>query len=225
MSSHSKSEQPREKLAYAGVTCLSLDELVAVLLETGTKTESVELLAKRFVMRFRGTSEIQQANVSEFQKIKGIGPAKACKLAAAIELGKRVHKTQQEKELLTIRTPEQAAALVMPELRFLHQEHFHCLFLNTKNHLLHRETLFIGSLNMSIVHPREVFRTALKISAASVLCFHNHPSGDPTPSKEDISATKRLQESGEIVGVKLKLLDHIIIGQDRYLSLKEQGYF
>ncbi|MBC1520905.1 DNA repair protein RadC [Listeria aquatica] len=220
---NSKLNQPREKLSLEGVDCLSLDELVAVLLETGTKTESVQLLAKRFIMRFRGTSEIQQASVTEFQKIKGIGPAKACKLAAAIELGRRIHKEQQGKERLTIRTPEQAALLVMPELRFLHQEHFHCLFLNTKNHLLHRETLFIGSLNMSVVHPREIFRTALKVSAASVLCFHNHPSGDPTPSKEDISATKRIQESGKIVGIEL--LDHIIIAKDKYLSLKEQCYF
>ncbi|EUJ33247.1 hypothetical protein MFLO_03865 [Listeria floridensis FSL S10-1187] len=214
---------PREKLMVYGASALSLEELVAILLETGSKTESVSMLASRFVMQFRDTEEIHYASANEFQTINGIGAAKASKLAAAIEFGKRVYQEQSAANIVTIKNPLQAVQIVQPELSFLQQEHFHCLFLNTKNQLIHRETIFVGGLNISIVHPREVFRIALKVSAASIICFHNHPSGDPTPSKEDISITKRLEESGKIVGVSM--LDHIIIGRNKHLSLKEESYF
>lgn len=121
-----------------------------------------------------------------------------------------------------IRSPEDGADFIMEEMRDLKQEHFICLFLNTKNQVLHRQTIFIGSLNASIVHPREVFKEAVKRSAASIICAHNHPSGDPTPSQEDIQVTQRLKECGKMIGIEL--LDHIVIGDRTFISLKEKGY-
>ena len=121
-----------------------------------------------------------------------------------------------------IRSPEDGAKYVMNDMRFLIQEHFVCLYLNTKNQVLHKQTVFIGSLNASIVHPREVYKEALRRSAASIICIHNHPSGDPAPSREDIEVTKRLAECGKIIGIDL--LDHLIIGENKFVSLKEKGY-
>jgi DNA repair protein RadC len=121
-----------------------------------------------------------------------------------------------------IRSPEDVSNYVMEDMRFLMQEHFDCLYLDTKNNVILRKTIFIGSLNASIVHPREVFKEAFRRSAASIICLHNHPSGDPTPSREDIEVTKRLTESGKVLGIEL--LDHIIIGDRKFVSLKEQGY-
>ncbi|HLR64466.1 MAG TPA: DNA repair protein RadC, partial [Pseudogracilibacillus sp.] len=123
---------------------------------------------------------------------------------------------------VTIKSPSDGADYVMEEMRHLNQEHLVAMFLNTKNQIIHRQTIFIGSLNSSIVHPREIFREAVKRSAAAVICAHNHPSGDPTPSKEDIQVTRRLVEAGKIVGIEL--LDHLIIGSHSYVSLKEKGY-
>ncbi|WP_010279058.1 RadC family protein, partial [Paenibacillus senegalensis] len=120
-----------------------------------------------------------------------------------------------------IRSPEDAAKLVMPELRYLKREHFICLFLDTKNKVIRKETISIGSLNASIVHPREVYREAIRYASAAILAFHNHPSTDPSPSPEDVQISKRLMEAGEILGVSF--LDHIIIGGNSYVSLKEQG--
>ncbi|MEG0259949.1 MAG: DNA repair protein RadC, partial [Lysinibacillus sp.] len=123
----------------------------------------------------------------------------------------------------TIRSPQDAATYLMPDMTSLTQEHFVVLFLNVKNQIIHRQTIFIGSLNASIVHPREIFREAVKRSAASIICAHNHPSGIPTPSPEDIEVTKRIQEAGYIMGIDL--IDHVIIGDHQFISLKEKGYF
>ncbi|WP_245243548.1 RadC family protein, partial [Mesobacillus selenatarsenatis] len=138
-----------------------------------------------------------------------------------VEIGRRIANHTLD-ERYVIRSPEDGAKYLMNDMRFLTQEHFVCLYLNTKNQVIHRQTIFIGSLNASIVHPREVFKEAVRRSAASVICVHNHPSGDPTPSREDIEVTKRLAESGKIVGIEL--LDHLIIGENKYVSLKEKGY-
>lgn len=138
-----------------------------------------------------------------------------------MELGRRIH-TLQTKERYVIRSPEDVSSLVMEDMRFLKQEHFVCLYLNTKNQVIFRHTVFIGSLNASIVHPREVFKEALRRSSASIICLHNHPSGDPSPSREDIDVTKRLYEAGRVLGIEL--LDHIIIGDRTFISLKEQGH-
>ncbi len=214
-------ERPRERLLKEGSNALSNQELIAILLGTGTKQESVLQLSQRVLHHFNGLKLLKESTVEELKKIKGIGDTKAVQLLAAIELGSRVHKLQIEGRII-IRSPEDVSNYVMEDMRFLTQEHFVALYLNTKNHVIHKKTIFIGSLNASIVHPREVFKEAFRYSAASIICLHNHPSGDPAPSREDIEVTKRLAESGKVVGIEL--LDHIIIGDQKFISLKEKGY-
>ncbi|MFB4162921.1 DNA repair protein RadC [Alteribacillus sp. JSM 102045] len=214
------SERPREKMAKEGAERLSNQELLAILLRTGTKTESVLQLSQRVLFHYDGLRLLKEATIEELQSIKGIGKAKALELQAALELGRRIY-TFQEDERYVIRSPEDVAGYVMEEMRFLTQEHFVILCLNTKNQVIHRQTLFIGSLNSSIVHPRELFKEALRRSAASVICLHNHPSGDPAPSSEDIEVTNRLTECGRILGIDV--LDHVIIGDRKFTSLKEKG--
>ncbi|MDE5412444.1 RadC family protein [Alkalihalobacterium chitinilyticum] len=214
-------ERPRERLLADGAKYLSNQELLAIILRTGSKDESVLQLAQRVLQKFDGLTMLKDATVEELKEIKGIGEAKAVEVCAVLELGRRITSLKLE-ERYVIRSPEDVSRYVMEDMRSLTQEHFVCLYLNTKNHVLHRETIFIGSLNASIVHPREVFKEALRRSAASFICLHNHPSGDPTPSREDIEVTKRLGECGKILGIEL--LDHVIIGDRTYISLKEKGY-
>ncbi|WP_243290701.1 DNA repair protein RadC [Bacillus sp. FJAT-47783] len=216
-----KNDRPRERMMNEGPESLSNHELLAILLRTGTKNESVLHLSNKVLKQFDGLRMLKDASIEEITSIPGIGTAKAVQVMAALELGRRVHQlTFQER--YAIRSPKDAANYVMEEMRFLTQEHFVCLYLNTKNQVLQKRTVFIGSLNASIVHPREVFKEALKRSAASIICMHNHPSGDPTPSREDIEVTKRLSECGKLIGIEV--LDHIIIGEQKYVSLKEKGY-
>lgn len=214
-------DRPRERLMRQGAASLSNQELVAILLRTGTKQESVLMLANRILSSFDKIQDMKDATVEEYTKVKGVGQAKAVQLLAAAELGKRMYRKYSEGRY-TIRSPEDAAAYLMTDMASLTQEHFVALFLNVKNEILHKETIFIGSLNSSIVHPRELFREAVKRSAASIICAHNHPSGNPAPSPEDIEVTKRLTEAGAIMGIEL--LDHLIIGDHQFISLKEKGY-
>ncbi|SCA87084.1 UPF0758 protein [Bacillus glycinifermentans] len=214
-------ERPRERLLNMGAESLSNHELLAILLRTGTKKESVLQLSSRLLQTFDGLRLLKEASVEELSSISGIGRAKAVQILAALELGRRIHKLVYE-ERHVIRFPEDAANLLMEDMRFLSQEHFVCLYLNSKNQVIHKRTVFIGSLNSSIVHPREVFKEALKRSAASFICVHNHPSGDPAPSSEDIDVTRRLNECGQLIGIEL--LDHIVIGDQKFVSLKEKGY-
>lgn len=214
-------ERPRERLIQDGPQSLSNHELLAIMLRTGSKEESVLQLANRLLTTFEGLRLLKDASVDEMMSIKGIGSAKAVQIMAAVELGRRIHRLQYE-DRYVIRSPEDAANYVMEDMRFLTQEHFVCLYLNTKNQVLHQQTIFIGSLNASIVHPREVFKEAFRRSAASFICLHNHPSGDPSPSREDIDVTKRLNECGKLIGIEL--LDHLIIGDQKFISLKEKGY-
>jgi DNA repair protein RadC len=214
-------ERPRERFEQSGPESLSNHELIAILLRTGTKEESVLQLSNRLLTSFEGLRLLKDATLDEITAIKGIGKAKAIQVLAAVEIGRRISNLAYD-DRYVIRSPEDCANYVMNDMRFLSQEHFVCLYLNTKNQVLHKKTVFIGSLNASIVHPREVFKEALRRSAASVICLHNHPSGDPTPSREDIEVTKRLVESGKIIGIEL--LDHLIIGENKFVSLKEKGY-
>ncbi|MCH1626564.1 RadC family protein [Ferdinandcohnia quinoae] len=214
-------ERPRERLISDGPESLSNHELLAILLRTGTKEESVLQLSNRLLQHFEGLRLLKDASVEEITMIKGIGIAKAVQIMASIELGRRIGKLQYE-DRYVIRSPEDGARYVMEDMRFLSQEHFVCLYLNTKNQVIHRQTIFIGSLNASIVHPREVYKEAFRRSAASIIAIHNHPSGDPAPSREDIEVTKRLVECGKIIGIEL--LDHLIIGEHKFVSLKEKGY-
>ncbi len=214
-------DRPRERLIRQGAESLSNQELLAILLRTGTKQESVLHLANRVLGFFEQIQELKNATMEEMMTVKGIGQAKAVQLLAAVELGKRLSQ-QKTNEKFTIRSPKDAATYLMPDMASLTQEHFVTLFLNVKNQILHKQTIFIGSLNASIVHPREIFREAVKRSAASIICAHNHPSGNPSPSTEDIDVTKRLMEAGRLMGIEL--LDHVIIGDHQFISLKEKGY-
>lgn len=214
-------ERPRERMLHYGAGALSHAELLAILLRTGTVSESALRLAGRILSESGGLRSLVDMSKDQLTQIKGIGDAKALQIQAGIELGRRLAKSTFA-ERVTIRSPKDIADLVSEDLRYLQKEHFVCLFLNTKNHLLAQETLSMGSLNASIVHPREVFRAAIKRSSASIICVHNHPSGDPTPSPEDIQLTHRLMEAGTIIGIEV--LDHVIIGDQRFISLKEQGF-
>lgn len=217
-----EADRPRERLLRQGAKSLSNQELIAILLGTGTKHESVLAVANRVLLTFEKLHNLKFATLEEMTEIKGIGEAKAVLLLAAIELGRRLASKEGEQRY-TIRSPEDAANFLMQDMTSLQQEHFVVLFLNVKNQILHKKTIFVGSLNASIVHPREIFREAVKRSAASIICAHNHPSGVPTPSTEDIDVTTRLYEAGKIVGVDL--LDHVIIGDHQFISMKEKGYF
>ncbi|MCM2980580.1 hypothetical protein CHH55_19080 [Niallia circulans] len=214
-------ERPRERFVKQGPESLANHELLALLIQTGSKNESVLTLANKLLVHFDGLRLLKDASLDELKEMKGIGTAKAIQLMAAIELGRRVSNLEFT-DRYCIRSPEDAAKYMMNEMRFLTQEHFVCLYLNTKNQVMHKQVVFIGSLNASIVHPREVYKEAFRRSAASIICLHNHPSGDPSPSREDIEVTKRLVECGKIIGIDL--LDHIIIGENKFISLKEKGY-
>lgn len=214
-------DRPRERLLQFGAGRLSNQELLAILLGSGTRSESVMSLSNRILLHFDGLKLLNEATIEELKAIRGIGDAKGVLILAALELGKRLNQYRPQEKFF-IRSPEDGADYVMEEMRQLKQEHFVVLFLDTKNQVIHRQTIFIGSLNASIVHPREVFREAVRRSAASIICIHNHPSGDPAPSQEDIQVTRRLIEAGKMMGIEL--LDHLIIGDRRFVSLKEKGY-
>ncbi|WP_027092679.1 RadC family protein [Cohnella thermotolerans] len=213
-------ERPRERMQRQGPAALSHAELLAILLRTGTRNESAVRLAERILNECGGLRRFAERSWDELTHIRGIGPVKALQLQASIELGRRVARSRLP-ETVRITRPQDAADLLMEEMRHLREEHFVCLFLNTKNQVIGRQTLSIGSLNASVVHPREVYRAAIRRSSASILCAHNHPSGDPTPSSEDIQLTRRLAEAGKLIGIEL--LDHLVIGDNRFISLKETG--
>ncbi len=214
--------RPRERLLKDGVESLSDMELMAILLRTGTASVSAIELAAMLLSQFKGLRSILDATVEELSTVKGVGLAKAAQVKAALELGRRLASRPAE-EKPCIKSPEDAAGLVMEDMRYLDREYFRALLLNTKNHVLGLETISIGTLNSSSVHPRELFRNAIKRSAAALILVHNHPSGDPTPSREDLAVTKRLEETGKIIGIEV--LDHIIIGDNKFVSLKAKGLF
>nr|WP_272949962.1 DNA repair protein RadC [Brevibacillus laterosporus] len=214
-------ERPRERLLRQGSAALSDVELLAILLRTGTEKDSVQGVAQRLLAVFGDLQQLATASHEELTDISGIGPVKAVEIQAALELGRRSALKVRDIRI-SIRLPRDVAEYMMPEMAGLVQEHFVCLFLNTKNQVIGKKTVFVGSLDSSIVHPRDIYREAIKRSSASIICLHNHPSGDPAPSKEDINVTKILLQAGDLVGIPL--LDHVIIGDGRYVSLKEQGY-
>ena len=215
-----KSERPRERMLRDGAESLSNQELLAIILRTGTKSESVVQLGSHLLEKFEGLRGMRSATFEELMEVKGIGPAKAAQLFAAIELGRRFGQLQLEQGL-SVKHPGDVAEYLMAEMRFLPQEHFVVLFLNSRNQVIHKQSVFIGSLTDSIVHPREVFREAVRRKANSFICAHNHPSGNPEPSKADIDVTKRLAECGKIMGIEL--IDHVVIGDNNYVSMRLAG--
>ncbi|ERI90103.1 DNA repair protein RadC [Clostridiales bacterium oral taxon 876 str. F0540] len=215
-----ENERPREKLLKYGAETLSNGELIAVILRTGSLSEDILNLSNRVLKETGGLNGLLSSDAHEFLSLKGIGAAKAAQLMALAEISKRF-RTFRSGEEYKITQPKDAAELLMEDMRYLKQEHLKVIMLNTKNIVITVKTVSVGSLNSSIVHPREVFCEAIKKSSASIIISHNHPSGDPSPSNEDISLTQRIKESGRLLGIEL--LDHIIIGNGNYISLKEKG--
>lgn len=212
------SERPRERLLKLGVEVLSAQEVLALILGRGIKDESVMVTSQKLLSKFGNLKNIAAASVEELTEIKGIGPAKAAQIKAAFELSKRLENSFDEGQKTTVKSPEDAIKSVKNQLKGKKKEHFLILSLDTRNHLINTHTISIGSLDSSIVHPREVFKEAISSTAASVIFVHNHPSGDPTPSEDDVKLTKRLVEAGEILGIEV--LDHIIVCDRDYLSMK-----
>ncbi|GKX65112.1 UPF0758 protein [Clostridium sp. TW13] len=214
-----QNERPRERLYKYGAEVLTDDELLAIILRCGTSKENVLFLSKRIVSYFKTLDNLLNASKKELMDINGIKEAKAAQILAICELVKRVN-LQSEKQT-KISSPSDAASLVMNKMMHLKQEILKVLLLNKKNIIIGERDVFKGSLDSSIVHPREIFNLAIKNSAASIIICHNHPSGDSTPSKEDVNITLRIKECGNIIGIEL--LDHLIVGNNNYVSLKEKG--
>ena len=212
------SERPRERLLKLGSEALSAQEILALILGRGIKGESVMVTSQKLLSRFGNLKGIANASVEELSEIKGVGLAKAAQIKAALELSKRLEGDAGEKQKPAVKSPEDVVNIVRSQLKGKKKEHFLVLCLDTRNRVINCRSVSIGSLDTSIVHPREVFREAVSSSAASVIFVHNHPSGDPEPSKEDVELTKRLVKAGEIIGVDV--LDHIVVCDRSYLSLK-----
>ncbi|NLY85042.1 MAG: DNA repair protein RadC [Tissierellia bacterium] len=214
-------ERPREKLYNYGPKALSNEELLAIIIRTGNKEDTAIDLARRLLSKDdRGLVSLRDTTLQELMETKGIGKCKAAQILAAIEIGKRINYLDALSKV-KINEPSTIANLYMDEMRYLQKEHFRVVLLDTKNQIIVTEEISVGTLNASIVHPRDVFRAAIKRNANSIILIHNHPSGDPTPSNEDINITKRLLEAGNLIGIKV--LDHIIIGDNKYISFREKN--
>jgi DNA repair protein RadC len=216
-------ERPRERLQQLGPGALSAQEVLAVVLGRGVAGESVMVTAQRLLSRFESLKGLSAASVEELTQVKGVGPAKACQIKAAFELASRLENSSASSDRPVVKTPEDVASLVGGRLKDKKKEYFLALLLDTRNRLIRIAEVSVGSLNASIVHPREVFKEAITASAAAVVFAHNHPSGVAEASEDDIKLTKRLAEAGEIVGIDV--LDHIIIGDRGFYSLKREGRF
>jgi len=217
------SERPRERLQKLGVAALSAQEILALILGRGVAGESVMVTAQRLLSQFGNLKGIAGASVEELSQIKGIGLAKASQIKAAFELANRLEGYSEAEDKPVIKTPDDVAGLVKSRLKGKKKEHFLALLLDTRNQLIKVAEISVGSLDTSIVHPREVFKEAISASAASVIFVHNHPSGDPEASEDDIKLTKMLAEVGWIMGIDI--LVHIIICDKELLSLKREGLF
>lgn len=212
-------ERPREKVKQYGINNVTNKELLSIILKTGTKSINVADLALSILKKYK-LHELKDVTITELTKIKGIGEVKAIELLAAIELGKRInYKTEEKKKKLN--NPE----VIFQEMRYLFidkkQELFYCLYLNEKQELIERKLLFMGTVNKSITHPREVFKEAYRLSASSIICMHNHPSNDLRPSKSDIEFTTSLVEIGKLQGIPV--VDHIIVGDSSFYSFYEHN--
>ena len=214
-------ERPRERLLKLGAEALSAQEILAVILGRGTKGEPVMMTSQKLVSRFGNLKGIANASVEELIQTTGIGPAKAAQIKAALELSRRLEADASEKPRAILKSPEDVAAEVRSQLKGKKKEHFLVLCLDTRNRLIDCKLVSMGSLDTSVVHPREVFKEAISSCAASVIFAHNHPSGDPEPSKEDVELTRRLVKAGEIVGIDV--LDHIIVCDEGFISLKARN--
>ena len=212
-----KEERPRERLVKFGEQALSAQELLQLILGRGVVGESVAVTAQKLLAQFGSLQKLSEASIEELSSIKGIGLAKAAQIKAAFEISRRLSTqapTYKSKELTD---PEKVYRLVKSKLNDYHKEHFYIIALNSRNYSI--AEVSVGSLNESVVHPREVFAEAIKSKAASVILVHNHPSGDPEPSQDDLEITQRLLEVGKIIGIEI--IDHLIISQQSYFSFKK----
>lgn len=214
-------DKPRERLKSYGADRLTNRELLAIIINSGSKQFSSIDCANQVLKLVNQLRDLRHLTLPELLSVNGIGEKKALTILAVIELAKRMH-SNTVLDKIEINEPQDVADYLMEKLRYLKQEHFVALLLNTKNQIIHEQSIFIGSLNMSIVHPRDLLREAVKHLAASIVIAHNHPSGDPTPSLEDIKTTKRLLYCCDLMGIDL--LDHIIIGDGEFISLFEDDY-
>ena len=215
-------ERPRERLLALGPGFLSNAELLAIVLRNGSKERSALQLAQDILSLYKddGVSALGRITAGELMCLQGIGSAKAAEVMAAVELGKRLN-AHISRQRAMVTCPEDAADYAMPRFRYEDREHFAVILLNVKNHILSMPVISVGSLTASVVHPREVFKAAIQQAAASIILVHNHPSGDPTPSKEDIEVTARMVQVGRLIG--MPVLDYISLGNDNCISLKEKG--
>ena len=218
-----EAERPRERLIRNGAGALSNSELLAILLGSGDRNASAVMLAERLLSAYSsGIRFLTECSPEELCSIKGVGPAKAAILMAAVELGRRIMTTSGTSRI-NIKSPDDVAALFMEKMRYLKKENFNVLLLNTKSEMIAVENVSVGSLSSAEAHPREVFSNALKRGAAGIILVHNHPSGNPEPSSADIKLTERLSEAGSILGIEV--LDHIVIGDGIYVSMKGEKLF
>lgn len=213
-------ERPRERVKNVGIQNVSNEELLAILIKTGTKNNSVKEIAINILKKINSLNNLENINFNTFQDIKGLGKVKTIEIMAAIELGKRIFLLKEEKKDIIYNTPDVIYKSNYYLFSGKKQEYFYCLYLDNKNKLIERKLLFMGTINRSIVHPREIFREAYLSSASKIICMHNHPSGDVTPSIEDIHLTKSLVEIGKLQGINI--IDHVIIGDDKYYSFFEE---
>ena len=213
-------ERPRERLQYYGAAALSNAELLAILLRVGTPGENVVALSTRLLKEFDGLGGLSKASFSELSKVKGVNTAKIAQLKAALELGRRLLLTSADVRP-QITSPNDAANLLMLEMGSLEQEHLRTILLDTKNRVLSSHTVYIGNVNSSIIRISDVFREAIRENATALIVAHNHPSGDPTPSPEDVRVTRSIVEAGTLLSIEV--LDHLVIGRQRFVSLKERG--
>jgi DNA repair protein RadC len=213
-------ERPRERLQNYGSGALSTAELLAIILRTGIGGQNVLSLATSLLARYEGLSGLVRANVVELRRERGLGLAKACQLKAALELGRRMLIASPE-DRPQVHSPADAANLVLLEMAFLEQENLRVILLDTKNTVLAINTIYVGNVNTALVRIAEVFREAVRANAPQIIVVHNHPSGDPTPSPEDVQVTEQIVSAGKLLDIEV--LDHLIIGRQRYVSLKERG--
>ncbi len=214
------SEKPRERLSHHGAGALSDSELLAILLRVGGNGENVLALAQRLLAQLGGLPGLARASLSELEAVKGIGLAKAAQIKAALELGRRLLIAAPDARP-QIKSPADAANLLLADMGFLEQEQMRVLLLDTKHRVLDAPTIYVGSLNTSVIRIAELFREAVKQRCAAIIVAHNHPSGDTSPSPEDISVTQQIVSAGKLLDIEV--LDHLIIGQQRFLSLRERG--
>ena len=215
-----ESDRPRERLARLGPQALNSAELLAILLRVGVKGENAVQIGQRLLQTFGGIRGLHKATFEEVKSQRGLGEAKAASIKAAIELGRRLSLEAPE-ERPVIHSPADAAALVMYEMSALEQEHLRVMLLDTRNQVIDIVELYHGSLNISMIRVGEVFKPAVRRNIASIIVVHNHPSGDPTPSPDDVAVTRAIIEAGKLLDIEV--LDHLVIGQGKYVSLKERG--